>query len=171
MAFITKEVVVVPYDPQWPKAYETLHDFLQPLIKDIALKIEHVGSTSVPGLAAKPIIDCDIVINRGDLPHVERLLQPLGFINRGDLGIPERYAFQGPDLGFKYHLYVVYPDSVPYLEHLALRDTLRASSDLRDEYAALKHRLAALHRYDIDAYIEGKTAFIKTIINQFKRNY
>lgn len=170
MAFHTKEVIVVPYDPQWPISYETLKNFLRTLLKDIALTIEHVGSTSVPGLAAKPIIDCDVVIKRGDLPRVEFLLEPFGFVNRGDLGIPERYAFAGPDLGFRYHLYVAYPDSIAYLEHLTLRDTLRIRPDLREEYAALKCQLASVYRFDIDAYIEGKTALIQKILLDNRRN-
>jgi GrpB-like predicted nucleotidyltransferase (UPF0157 family) len=171
MAFFTKEVIVVPYDLQWPRSFEILKNHIQTVLKDIAIAIEHVGSTAVPGLAAKPIIDCDVVIKRGDLPHLESLLEPFGFSNLGDLGIPERYAFQGPDLGFKYHLYVVYPDSAPYLEHITLRDTLRIRPDLCDEYAALKVRLAERHRFDIDAYIEGKTALIKQILRQTQTKY
>ncbi|MCK7485144.1 MAG: GrpB family protein [Bacillus subtilis] len=165
-----KEVIVVDYDPEWPRRFELLRSTLYPLLNNLVLAIEHVGSTSVPGLAAKPIIDLDVVIRRGDLALVEQCLFPYGYKNRGDLGLPERFAFAGPEFGFPYHLYIVYPDSIPYLEHIALRDALRTSDADRDAYAALKRRLATIHRYDIDSYIDGKTALIRQLLAKSKAN-
>jgi GrpB-like predicted nucleotidyltransferase (UPF0157 family) len=82
-------VVIVDYDPSWPSTFEQLRDRLAATLGRLAVAIEHVGSTAVPGLAAKPIIDLDVVIaDRGDLPAVIQRLRPLGYQLEGDLGSP-----------------------------------------------------------------------------------
>jgi GrpB-like predicted nucleotidyltransferase (UPF0157 family) len=161
---VTKEVIVVPYDANWPVQFEELKVWIESILKSWIVCIEHVGSTSVPGLWAKPVIDVDCVIQRSDFETVLRTLASHGFTNRGDLGIPDRYAIAGPRRPFRYHLYLTFPDARSYLEHIALRDWLRSHPADRERYATLKRALATTHRFDIDSYIEGKSAFIHDIL-------
>jgi len=166
MSFATKEVIVVPYDPKWTDQYQIVNAMVEPILKPWLITIEHVGSTSVLGLAAKPVIDVDCVIDRADFKQALLALEQNGFANRGDLGIPDRYAIAGPLLPFRYHLYLTFPDAQSFREHVALRDWLRTHESDRDAYAALKTSLALVHRFDIDAYIEGKSALIDRILIQ-----
>lgn len=164
-----KEVQVVPYDPQWPLAFAKLAEVLSGYIGDLALRIEHVGSTSVEGLAAKPILDIDVVIARYDvLPQVIDRLAKAGYIHEGNLGVEGREAFRRTDdNGFmRHHLYVCPQDGRGYLEHIALRDYLRSNAAAREAYADLKQRLAAEFRCDSKAYGERKTAFVHGILKQ-----
>ena len=158
-------VVVVPYDPTWPATFALLRDRVAPVLGELAVGIEHVGSTAVPGLDAKPIIDIDVVIRHADdLPEVAARLATLGYAQLGDLGIIGREAFRAkPDLP-RHHLYVCAVGAVTLQAHLSLRDALRADSDLAALYAELKRGLAEQHRDDRDSYAEGKSAFIASVL-------
>jgi GrpB-like predicted nucleotidyltransferase (UPF0157 family) len=160
-------VVVVPYDPAWPEASARVRTRIAGVLGDVVLGIEHVGSTAVPGLDAKPIIDIDAVVRpEQDLAVVVERLATLGYRHLGDLGIIGREAFRAPaddDLP-RHHLYVC-PAGSPVLNaHLLLRDELRADPALAAEYGALKRALAERHRDDRDAYTEGKTRFITGVL-------
>ena len=159
-------LVVVPYDPEWARGFEMIRDFLMSALSGISCAIEHVGSTSVPGLWAKPILDIDCVIpSMADLPEVVRRLNPLGYRHKGDLGIPTResFAYEGA-MGFlAQHFYVCPADSPELERHLALRDYLRAHTDARDEYSRIKREGAQLYPHDIDAYIDHKGPFVRGI--------
>jgi GrpB-like predicted nucleotidyltransferase (UPF0157 family)/GNAT superfamily N-acetyltransferase len=168
MSFQTKEVIILDYQASWQDDFLKLKKKLLEILKAFEVSIEHVGSTSVFGLASKPIIDCDIVIERKDFHKIEEVLVKQRFVNRGDLGIQDRYAFSGPDLGFKYHLYVTFKDAEAYKNHLYLRNWLRKNIDDRLKYEALKKELAKKHRYDIDAYIDGKSEVIEDIYKNAK---
>ena len=159
------------YDPAWVEMFEELNARIWPLVGDFALGIEHVGSTSVPGLAAKPIIDLDIVIpSSADVPlAVERLAQ-LGYEHRGNLGIEGREAFTIPPGMIRHHLYVCWRGSTGLRNHLALRDYLRSNPEAVRAYSELKKRLAQEHPHDIDAYIRDKTGFIVGILGQMNLN-
>jgi GrpB-like predicted nucleotidyltransferase (UPF0157 family) len=158
-------VVVVPYDPAWATAFALLRDRLAPALGELAAGIEHVGSTAVPGLDAKPIVDIDVVIRHAeDLGEVVRRLAGLGYEHLGDLGIVGREAFRPqPDLP-RHHLYVCAAGAPVLQAHLTLRDALRADPALAASYAALKHELAKRFQDDRDSYAEGKTAFITAVL-------
>jgi GrpB-like predicted nucleotidyltransferase (UPF0157 family) len=159
-----RTIEVVDYDPAWPLEFERIRDGLLPLVGDLCIGIEHVGSTSVPGLAAKPIIDIDVVISsRGRFPAARDALAAAGYVHRGNLEIPGRESFQRPGGTFPHHLYVCSVDTPNLHDHLLLRDTLRAHPDLRDRYAEVKREMARRHPYDIDAYIDGKGPIIEEI--------
>ncbi|WP_037290596.1 GrpB family protein [Saccharibacillus sacchari] len=169
MAERTRFIEVVPYDPAWPEEFEKISNALKEWIGDLLIRIEHVGSTSVEGLPAKPIIDLDAVMKSIEvLPEIIERLRLQGFEHQGNLGVEGREAFHPTrDLGFmKFHLYVCPPDGKGYLEHIALRDYLRRHDEARDEYARIKKRLAEAHRTDIDAYVDGKTAFIRQVLRK-----
>lgn len=158
-------VVVAPYDPAWPVAFEMLRDLIAPALGELAAGIEHVGSTGVPGLDAKPIVDIDVVIRHAeDFDEVVRRLAALGYTHLGDLGIVGREAFRARPGLPRHHLYVCAAGSAPLQAHLTLRDALRADPQLAAAYAALKHELAERFRDDRDTYAESKTAFITSVL-------
>jgi hypothetical protein len=96
-AILVNAVVIADYDASWPATFQQLRDRLAATLGPLAVAIEHVGSTAVPGLAAKPIIDLDVMIaDRADLPAVIEQLRPLGYLHEGDLGVPGREAFTTP---------------------------------------------------------------------------
>ncbi|HOE35210.1 MAG: GrpB family protein [Chloroflexi bacterium] len=162
----TKNVVVVPWQPEWLARFEEIRASLLPALDGLISGIEHVGSTAVPGLAAKPIIDIDIIIPDASMfPQVRDALASLGYRHEGDLGIPGREAFKfdsKPDL-MAHHLYVCARDSAELRRHLALRNYLRANPRDRDRYAQVKQTAAARHPTDIDAYLAEKTEIIREI--------
>ena len=128
----------------------------------LGLRIEHVGSTSVPGLPAKPIIDMDVVIESADqLEDVTARLTEIGYEGRGDLGVTGRYAFKSPPGLPDHHLYVCARDNAELRRHLALRDYLRRHHAEAVAYGRLKLSLAEAHPFDREAYTEGKTHWIE----------
>jgi len=157
-------VIVVDYDPNWAKLFETLRLAIWPAIADVAISIEHVGSTSVPGLAAKPVIDMDVVVAESNIGAAITRLAALGYLHRGDLGIPQREAFHIPPGSPPHHLYLCPIDSLALRNHLNVRDFLRANPVARYDYGRLKRRLAEQHHDDIDAYVEAKTDFLLAIV-------
>jgi GrpB-like predicted nucleotidyltransferase (UPF0157 family) len=159
-------MLVVDYDPAWPGLFEALKASIWGAVADIALAVEHVGSTSVIGLAGKPVIDIDVVVAEHDLQSGIRRLTGLGYEHRGDLGIPLREAFRRPAGTVPHNLYLC-PSSSPALaNHLALRAYLRSDDEAARAYGDLKRRLAVECSGDVDAYVEGKTGFIVSILRQ-----
>ena len=157
---------VVEYDPAWPARFEALRrDYVDAMAAAgvPVVAVEHVGSTSVPGLAAKPIIDCDIVVAECDVPSATDALTRLGFRPLGELGIPLRWAFKEPERLAGTNTYVVVDGSLALRNHLAVRDTLRLDGNLRDEYAAAKRRVGAASA-DIEEYGRGKNAVVQKIL-------
>lgn len=160
-------IVVLDYDPIWADVFADLRDRYAKALDNAGVayvSIEHVGSTSVPGLAAKPVIDLDIVVTSADMERASSVLEDLGFTPRGDLGIFQRLAFFPPADFPATHTYVVDKDSRALRNHLALRDTLRNNADLRDEYAQIKKRLAT-ETDDIDIYVSHKSDIIQRILD------
>ncbi len=157
-------IEVVAYDPRWPAWYAELELRYRMALRQVpVLAIEHVGSTSVPGLAAKPIIDVDIVVERGDVADASAALEALGYVPLGELGIPDRWAFRAPAERIATNTYVTVAGCLSLRNHLAVRDTLRAHAPLRDEYAVVKRQLA-LQVDSIDAYIAGKSEVLQKVL-------
>ncbi len=162
-----RTIVVVDYDPRWPELFEQVKSHVWPMVSDFAVSVEHVGSTSVPGLAAKPIIDIDVVVPaEADIPVAIQRLATLAYVHLGDLGVEGREAFDSPDGLPNHHLYVCPRGSVGLMNHLAVRDYLRSHPEATQEYGALKKRLASEFPHDIDSYVEGKTGFLLQIFRQ-----
>ena len=153
-------IVITDYDPNWPKIFEALKNRLSSALGDLAASIEHVGSTAVPGLAAKPIIDLDVLLARHDLPEAIARLATLGYQYQGDLGIPDREAFLARAPDPRHHLYVCPPTSREFRRHIAFRDYLRANQEAVSRYAGLKRSLAAKFPNDWAAYTNGKSEFV-----------
>ena len=165
----TKHVVVLPYDEAWKKDFEEIKAELMAVLDGLVLSVEHVGSTSVPGLAAKPIIDIDVIIEDTDcFEKVKTALETIGYQHEGDLGIPGREAFKyhGKEHLRKHHLYVCVKDSDELKRHLSFRDYLRTHPEAVKEYGRIKEEGARLYPYDIDSYIGYKAPFIENIYEQ-----
>jgi GrpB-like predicted nucleotidyltransferase (UPF0157 family) len=171
----TKLVQVVDYDPQWQSIFLELSKVIKETLGDWVTTIEHIGSTSVPGLAAKPIVDLTGIIETTDhLPEVIRALARIGYTHEGDLGIAGSEAFHraGPDvprdgsgrIWMHHHLYICARDNCELQRHLVFRDYLRAHPEKAQAYAELKKQLAQQFHHDIDSYIQGKSEFIETIL-------
>jgi GrpB-like predicted nucleotidyltransferase (UPF0157 family) len=167
MLSIMGQVHVVAYDPQWPALFETLRARVWPAVHGLARGIEHVGSTSVPGLAAKPVIDMDIIIadDAPMRPVVERL-GAMGYTHRGDLGIVGREAFRAPAEQPAHHLYVCRESNMSLANHLAVRDHLRTHPETAAQYGALKQQLAREFPHDMLSYVAGKTDLLLNILRQ-----
>jgi GrpB-like predicted nucleotidyltransferase (UPF0157 family) len=158
-------VIVVDYDPTWPATFERLRERAWRVVGDLAESIEHVGSTAVPGLAAKPVIDMDVVVPTTAVFDVasDRLVT-LGYHPLGTQGIEHRLRFR-PPLGDPAHnLYVVLADSRAHRNHMLLRAYLRQHADAAAEYAALKRELATAFRHDRRGYMRAKADFILAVL-------
>lgn len=175
-----KPVIIEEYNPEWPKMFQEIHSILARTLGADALRIEHVGSTSVQGLAAKPILDIDVVIeSMKSLPAVIAKLETLGYSHQGDLGVEGREAFDRKDgyvpyseeisLRMTQHLYVCHRDSQELYRHITFRDALINNPELVKEYASLKKELAITFRNDRKAYTEGKSDFVQRVLKQVAR--
>lgn len=162
---MSRSVIIVDYDPNWPTRFHELRDRVAEVLGDLVVVIEHVGSTSIPGCPAKPLIDMDVVISSlTDLPQAIARLVTLGYVHEGDLGIPGREAFATPPDAPPHHLYVCSSQSEEYYRHLLFRDYLRAHPEEVQAYATLKQRLAHQFRHDRDAYSKAKSEFVAMIL-------
>lgn len=169
---VTTDIEVVAYDPAWAAWFEQLREFVWPAVRDVALRLDHVGSTSVPGLPAKAIIDLDIVVAEPDLiPTVVSSLEQLGYEWRGDLGVTGREAFFPPpraDLP-PHHLYLVVEGSKPHLDHVLLAELLRRDEVARAAYGELKVANAKRAARDIDWYVAAKAAFVAELLERARK--
>ena len=165
----TKQVIVLPYDEAWEQDFIKIQKELQDVLGELALRIEHVGSTAVHGLSAKPVIDIDVVIrDRSLLGDVIRALEKAGYRHEGDLGIAGREAFDydGKEHLKTHHLYVCAQDSAELRRHLMFRDYLRAHPEAVRAYSRVKEEGAALYPDDIEQYIEYKSPLIEKIYGE-----
>ena len=165
----TKRVCILPYDAGWEQDFRAIEGELREALGDLALRIEHVGSTAVKGLCAKPIIDIDVVIDdRAGLEAVIAALGRIGYQHEGNLGIEGREAFkyEGKAHLRRHHLYVCARDSAELKRHLAFRDYLRANPAAARAYGKLKEEGASLYPDDIEAYIAHKAPFIDAIYRE-----
>jgi GrpB-like predicted nucleotidyltransferase (UPF0157 family) len=159
-------VEVVPYDAAWPDRFEAIRRQLaEALVGVEILAIEHVGSTSVPGLAAKPVIDIDVIVTETHVSAAVAALERIGYRHLGDLGITGRQALAPPEDGIRRNVYVAVADSLALRNHLGVRDTLRSRSDLRKLYGDLKLRLSEHDFTDIDEYVEAKSDLLGEILS------
>lgn len=156
-------VEVVAYDPAWPEAFEREADLLQDILGDNAVRIFHIGSTSVPGLRAKPILDIlPVVASLERLDASAERLAALGYVAMGEYGIPGRRYFYKGGARRTHHLHAFGYDCTEHiLRHVAFRDYLRRHEGVAAEYATLKTGLAAQYPDDIESYCDGKDGFVK----------
>ena len=162
----TKKVIVLPYDAAWESAFEAIRAEIQTALGDLMLGIEHVGSTSVKGMSAKPCIDIDVVIRDYSVfDAVVQKLDAIGYIHEGDLGIQDREAFKYADKPhlMTHHLYVCPRDSEELHRHIVFRDFLRKNPEAVKEYSMVKEKAAALFPDEIEQYISFKAPCIEEL--------
>ena len=165
----TKKVTVVPYDSAWPSAFEAIKLEIEGAIGNWIMGIEHVGSTAVEGLSAKPCIDIDVIIKDYTVFNtVVQKLNSIGYIHEGNLGIEDREAFcyTGKAHLQKHHLYVCPQHSRELHRHIAFRDFLRSHPEAVRKYSMVKEAAAQLHPDDIDKYMEYKAPCIEELYTQ-----
>ena len=161
----TQVVRILDYDPEWPNRFAELCEQIWPAVADFALAIEHVGSTSVPGLAAQSIIDVDVVIpSPEDLPMAAARLWRLGYRHEGDLGVKDLEVFIPPASMPAHRLYVCSSESAALRGHFAFRDLLRADASLAGAYLALKKDLENRYPDDLPRYMAAKSEFILSVL-------
>ncbi|WP_217587448.1 GrpB family protein [Lentibacillus saliphilus] len=159
------KVQIVNYDPTWPEQYERERDAIAAILQDELVASFHIGSTSVPGLNAKPIIDILLVVEQIDrLDAWTASFEALGYEVMGEFGIAGRRFFRKGATDRTHHVHAFQYDNVTDIErHVAFRDFLRQHPDKRIEYGTLKAQLVAQHSNDREAYIAGKNDFVKEI--------
>ena len=171
MAAEPDPVVIVDHDPCWARAYEVAAGELVAVLEPWVVAIEHIGSTAVPGLAAKPVIDIQVgVRSLDDTAAIVDALRSLGYeyVLELEAELPERRYFRRWADGRRTHqIHLVERANQDWWDrHVAFRDWLRTHPEDRERYAALKRRLAREHPHDLAAYTDGKTAFVQAVERQ-----
>ena len=158
-------IVVVAPSPQWAEQYRAVAADLATVLAHVPVEaIEHVGSTSVPGLPAKPILDIDIIVQRDNLQPAIQALEQTGYRHCGDLGVTDREVFEAPDESPSRNVYLCVANTLHVRNHLAVRDVLRERPDLRDRYGAVKLQLATQPGMGITKYLAGKSTILQEIL-------
>jgi GrpB-like predicted nucleotidyltransferase (UPF0157 family) len=166
----TANTVVAP-DPTWPAQFDALAAVIRPALEGTGAMVDHIGSTAVPGLPAKPIIDIDVGAPDGAaVPEVIDRLVSIGYVHQGDLGLAGREAFDVPAHLPYHHLYVVVLGSEPQVDHALFRDYLRGHPDAAKLYG--DHKLAVAHLITADsrqAYLDAKTPVVARLLADARR--
>ena len=163
------KVVVLPYDRAWEYAFQKIKAEIEEALDDLIIGIEHVGSTSVEGMSAKPCIDIDVIIKDYSVfTAVVEALKGIGYIHEGDLGIKDREAFKYTDKPhlMMHHLYVCPQYSEELNRHITFRDFLRINPEAVKKYSSIKEKAAELFPNDIDGYIEYKSPCIEELYKE-----
>jgi GrpB-like predicted nucleotidyltransferase (UPF0157 family) len=175
-----KTIIIEDYNNKWPEMFFGLKSIIERRLGDLVLRIEHVGSTAVPGLAAKPILDIDVVIDSMDLlPDVIQGLESLGYVHEGNLGVEDREAFARKDANVPYsileiqkpehHLYVCNKESKELVRHISFRDALIRNPGYAVEYGNLKKELAVKYRGNRQSYTDGKSEFVNRVLTESEK--
>lgn len=166
-------MLIQEYNRQWPADFQRIKTILSDALTGIPVTIEHVGSTAVPGLAAKPIIDIDVVLaDRNDFESIKERLAQIGYYHNGDQGIADRDVFKRTGEltlhnvldRIAHHLYVCPTESEELKRHLLFRNYLRSNELARNEYQQLKQQLAEEANHDRKCYAQLKEEKAKVFI-------
>ncbi|OMF60879.1 hypothetical protein BK139_08395 [Paenibacillus sp. FSL R5-0490] len=161
---MTRKVTVTRYNPDWEYKFQSESELIKTIFQEEIRAIHHFGSTSVPGLAAKPVIDIMPVVK--DIERVDRFnteMISLGYEPRGEYGLPGRRYFQKGGNQRTHHVHIYEKGSHEITRHLAFRDYLRENGEDAKQYGTLKFELAKQFPFDIDSYIKGKEALVQEI--------
>lgn len=157
-------VEVVPYNSAWEQKFEDEAKKIKKIFEEIFVDIYHIGSTAVPRVKAKPIID--ILVEVKDINKVDsynKQMEELSYVALGEYGIPKRRFFQKGGNNRTHHVHIFEQASPQIKRYIDFRDYLISNLKVAREYSLLKEKLAEKYRYDIDKYQEGKESFIKKI--------
>ncbi len=157
-------VQLVPYDPSWPQQFRAAEERLRGILKDQVLAVDHIGSTAVPGMSAKPLVDIDVTLtDSGAIARAGLALVNAGFEARGNRYDDDMWAFLSTPSSPALRVYLCAPGNQTHRQRLLFRDFLRRHSDTAAEYARLKYRLALEFPYDGDRYTAEKSGFVRRV--------
>ena len=161
------------YNPNWKKEYLKEEKLLKKVLKDYIIHIEHVGSTSIEGLKAKPVIDIIIVIKSlKEIPEIENILKDYDYSNRGPQGVDDRMFFaKGPEDGRTHYIHFTEPKSNTYYDLVYFKRYLLEHPEYIKKYCELKQELASKYAEERSKYTAGKNEFIKDVIAKAKEEY
>lgn len=171
-------MLIQPYRPEWKNDFEKIEAVINRGLAGLAIRLEHVGSTSIEQLASKPIIDIDLIYqDRALFTKIKSGLEALGYYHNGDQGIPGREVFKRKDQGephqvldrIKHHFYVCHSSSGELQRHLAFRDFLRTNEQARAAYEQLKYDIAERAGQDRKVYAELKTLLAREFVENILR--
>jgi len=152
-----RKVEVQPFNPLWVSKFQVEADNLRAIFGEEIIDIHHIGSTSVPGLASKPIIDImPVVLDINRIDEYNEKMASRGFESKGENGISGRRYFTKGGNNRSHHIHIYSSDNPQIQRHLAFRDYLRTHPDVAKKYGDLKVELAERFPYDISSYIKGK---------------
>lgn len=170
---LNRPILVVDYDPQWPILFEQEKERILTTLKSHVLMVEHIGSTAVPGLAAKPVIDIGVGIRSlADASILIPSIEKLAYVYEPALEqlLPEcRFFWKGTPTAHTTHLHLAEADNPVLVRPLQFRDYLRKYPDAAVEYGSLKKQLAKRCGQDIEAYVTGKTGFIENVMLRMEK--
>ena len=163
---MSRDMSVVDYDPAWPEAYEAEIARIRTVLGDEIVHAHHIGSTAVPGLAAKPVIDILLEVRElARLDAMDDAMRAIGYEPRGELGIPGRRYFPRGGDERTHHVHAFAIGDPHIAEHLAFRDFLRTHHEAAADYAGVKREAAAMHRYDPDGYVAFKQRAVSRVLS------
>ncbi len=158
-------IIIEPHSRDWARQFRLLADALEIILAGLPItSIEHVGSTAIPGLPAKPILDIDVIVTRDLIAPATEALERAGYTPCGDLGVTDRESFTAPDETPARNVYLCVAGTLHVRNHLAVRAALLAHPALRDRYGAVKLQLASEPDMDIRRYVAGKSAVLQDIL-------
>ncbi|MCL2148312.1 MAG: GrpB family protein [Methanomassiliicoccaceae archaeon] len=166
-----RAITVEKYDEAWPEEFKKIRGVLYPQIDDLIVDIIHVGSTSVPGLPSKPVIDVNVVIESCDgFAALSKRLGALGYVHEGNGGVEGRETFRKEkgDAFMDCLVHVCPKDGEELRRQIAFRDYMRAHPEDAETYGILKSYLAIRFPYDVDGYVTGKSGFVEKIVEAAK---
>ncbi len=180
-------MILVPHNSEWKMAFRKLEHVYKDVLGELLLSVEHVGSTAIEGIRAKPILDIDLVIeNYSTFSEVNQRLESLGYQHNGDQGIPQREAFKRTDEKVPYwssgcswmdhHLYVCPTNSRELRRHIVFRDFLNHHGESRIQYEAIKKEIESRSRSDRKIYANIKenegicSAFIESVLTRAEQD-
>lgn len=177
-AFAKMRVIVEPHNPQWKVKFLEIQQQLHQILGDVAIiSVEHVGSTCIPSLMAKPVLDVDIIIEISSLDAARKALVNAGYTDCGEMNVSGRFAFRQPGYGrfeaahgpgrngeLRYNTYLMIRGCAALRNHLDARRVLMENEELRDEYCRVKSDLQSTEFENIGQYVSGKTEILCKIL-------
>lgn len=157
-------VELVAHSPEWSQLFQNAANEIKAILQKNCVHIHHIGSTSIPNIYAKPIIDIlPIVKNISLSDAINHKFEALGYVCMGEYGIPGRRFYWRSQLKRTHHIHLFEQENPEILRHLLFRDFMLARSDYAQSYSLIKRHLAEVFPYDIENYVNGKSSFIQLI--------
>ena len=162
---MVRRMIVVEYSTEWPRIYQQERLVLQRLLGDEWVRCHHIGSTSVPGLSAKPVVDILIEVRSlASLDSLSEMMKSIGYEPKGEFGIPGRRYFPKGGDQRTHHIHAFAAGDPQIAKYLALRDYLRTSPEAVAEYAAIKRAASLAHETDPEGYVAFKHDFVEAMV-------